>query len=66
MLDEQSPLEPGTFSKGGINRQPMTPRPDFIPAPLGVLTPNFRCEEPGLTRCQRSEALSESQGNGRG
>jgi hypothetical protein len=35
MLDEQRPLEPGTFSKGGINRQPMTPRPDFVPAPLG-------------------------------
>ena len=35
MLKEQSPLEEGTFSKGGINRHPMTPRPDFVPAPLG-------------------------------
>lgn len=39
MLGEQSPLEQGTFNKGGINRQPMTPRPDFVPAPLGNLTP---------------------------
>jgi hypothetical protein len=35
VLTEQSPIEAGTFNKGGINWQPMTPRPDFVPALIG-------------------------------
>jgi hypothetical protein len=39
MGKEQKPVQEGTFSKGGRNTQPMTLRPDFVPAPLGNLTP---------------------------
>jgi hypothetical protein len=39
MANEPKPLEAGKFSKGGRNTQPMTPRPNFVPAPLGNLTP---------------------------
>jgi hypothetical protein len=57
MRNETSPITEGTFNKGGINRQPMTPRPDFIPAPLGVPSFNGPREDPA--RPKPSDATAD-------
>ena len=57
MWNATSPIKEGTFNKGGINRQPMTPRPDFVPAPLGVPPSNGTREDPA--RPTPSDATAE-------
>jgi hypothetical protein len=36
MTDSAPPLRPGTYSKGGRNLEPPTPRPERGPRPTGL------------------------------
>jgi hypothetical protein len=62
MQKDVSPIEEGTFSKGGINRQPMTPRPDFVPAPLGKLTPIGGSNYSGPREANSTNGRRDSEG----